>query len=85
MTTPTERTQALINAGNLLEELAVGESQLDIVGARERARNLLRHFPSNMEIAWLAEVAARSPFAIAGSPLDPAAVPQGIRKGYRQW
>lgn len=85
MTTGTERVRALIYAGDLLEELAAATSAPDFQMIKERARHLLRHYPSNMEIAWVAEVAAQGPYGILASPLDPTAVPIEIQKGYRRW
>lgn len=78
MTTITERTQALIYAGDFLEELAASTM------LKERARHLLRHYPSNIKIGWIATAAAQSPSAIMGAVLDPSAVPEEIQKGYRR-
>jgi hypothetical protein len=85
MTTGTERTQALIYAGNFLEELAASKDGLDFAMLEERARHLLRHYPSNMEIGWIANAAVQSSSAIMGPVLDPFAVPEEIQKGYRRW
>jgi hypothetical protein len=75
----------LIYAGEFLEELAVVEGGPEFQNIKDRAQQLLRHYPSNMEIAWVAKAAAASPYAIMGSPLDPAAVPEKIQRGYRRW
>jgi len=84
MTTETQRTQALIYAGDFLEELAAAETGANLQVLRERAKHLLRHYPSNTEIAWIAKAAASS--AVNLPPvLDPAAVPDEIRTGYRIW
>lgn len=85
MTTGAERVRALIYAGDFLEKLAAAEGAPDFQKVKEHAQHLLRHYPSNMEIAWIAEGMARSPYSIMGSPLDPAAVPREIQKGYRRW
>lgn len=85
MTTGTERVLAMIRAGEFLEELAAAETAPEFQNIRDRAQQLLRHYPSNMEIAWIAETAARSPYATMGSPLDPTAVPREIQNGYRRW
>jgi hypothetical protein len=85
MTTGTERTQALIYAGDFLEELAASKDGLDVARLKERARHLLRHYPSNMEIGWIANAAAQSTSAVMGPVLDPSAVPEEIQKGYRRW
>lgn len=85
MTTGTERALAMIYVGEFLEELAAAESVPEFQEIKDRAQQLLRHYPSNMEIAWIAKATAHSPYAIMGSPLDPAAVPEKIQKGYRLW
>lgn len=54
MTTPYERTRALIETKHFLEQLLVPkESPRVPAWARERARKLLRHYPmySNIELA----------------------------------
>jgi hypothetical protein len=84
MTTGTERTQALIYAGHFLEELATLKDGLDFAMFKERARHLLRHYPSNMEIGWIANAAAQSLSAMMGPVLDPSAVPGEIQEGYRR-
>lgn len=85
MTTGTERVLSLIYAGDFLEELAAAKDVSDFHRISERAEHILRHYPSNMEIEWIAKATARSPYSIMGSPLDPAAVPRDIPKGYRRW
>jgi hypothetical protein len=85
MTTGTERVLALIYTGEFLEELAAAEGAPEFQNIKDRAQQLLRHYPSNMEIAWVAKAVAQGPYAIMGSPLDPAAVPEKIQKGYRRW
>lgn len=85
MTTGAQRILALIYTGGFLEELAAAKSVPDFQNIKDRAQQLLRHYPSSMEIAWVAEATAQSPYAVMGSPLDPTAVPREIQKGYRRW
>jgi len=85
MTTGAERVLAMIHTGEFLEELAAAQSALEFQKVKARAQQLLRHYPSNMEIAWIAKATARGPYAIMGSPLDPTAVPENIQNGYRRW
>lgn len=85
MTTAAERTQALIYAGDFLEELAAAGSSLNIENLKERAQHLLRHYPSNMEIGWIANAVSQGPLAVMGPVLDPSAVPKKIQSGYRRW
>ena len=77
MTTPDERTRALILAGELLTQLASSVKTPDVPDAiREQARHILRHFPSISDIRYLSEDAERGAF-VAGSMLDAAAVRTG--------
>ena len=85
MTTATERTHALINAGNMLEEIAVCRENIDVDEIRRRAQYILRHFPSNMEIALIAEALTQGTHGKIESLLDSAAVPHTIQSGYRRW
>lgn len=82
MTTPFERTRALIYAGEFLEVLRA--AGLDKVPAevRERADHILRHYPSNMEIGWMAHACQNA--ASCMPVLDPSAVSPELRKGYRR-
>jgi len=75
----------MIYVGEFLEELAVAKSPHEFQKIQDRAQQLLRHYPSNMEIAWIAKAAARDPYAVMGSGLDPTAVPENIQQGYRRW
>lgn len=84
MTTAAERTRALVQAGDFLEALAAAQSPADIAEIRDRAQYILRHYPSNTEIALAARAASIGVGAI--SPLlDPTAVPDVIQNGYRRW
>lgn len=82
MTTPQERARALILAGEFLESLLVADSADVAPTLREQARHILRHYPSNMEIGWLADDNRHSGSIMP--LLDPEAVPHEIRKGYRR-
>ena len=74
MTTPDERTRALILAGELLTQLASSVKSPDVPEViREQAQHILRHYPSRGDIGYLAEDAERGAF-IAGAMLDAAAV-----------
>ena len=52
MTTPSERTRALFQAGELLHELRTG--QLTMEEAQRHALAVLRHYPDASKIALLA-------------------------------
>ena len=84
MTTAAERTRALVQAGDFLEALAAAQSPADIAEIRDRAQYILRHYPSNTEIALAARAASTGVGAI-GPLLDPTAVPDALQKGYRRW
>lgn len=58
MTTPFERTNALVAAGELLESLRTAESGAVSANIREQTRHILRHYPSNSEIGWLTPAGA---------------------------
>ena len=45
MTTPYERTRAVLGARQLLSDLAAAPDDVDLEVFRGRARRLLRHFP----------------------------------------
>lgn len=72
MTTPDERTRALLFAGELLAELS---NPLKTPGVpetvRESARHVLRHYPDIGYIIDIAEQAERG--ALSGPLLDAAA------------
>jgi hypothetical protein len=51
VTTPHERTRALLQARDLLEELAYGRRPVTRQDLRERAITLLRHFPDPGHVA----------------------------------
>ena len=78
MTTPDERTRALVFAGNLLAELA---NPLKTPGVpesvRESARHVLRHYPDQGYIIDIAEQSERG--ALSGPLLDAAAARSRIR------
>lgn len=84
MTTETQRTQALMYAGDLLEEIAAA-GEMDLSTLKQRAQHLLRHYPSNMEIGWIAQAASQNNDSLQGPVLDPAAIPVELQKGYRRW
>ena len=72
MTTPEERTRALIFAGELLAELSNPLKTPDVPGTiRESARHVLRHYPDKGYILDIAEQAERG--ALSGPLLDGAA------------
>jgi len=57
MTMPDERTRAVLQAREFLQELATGEWACPLpLGVRREAQRLLRHFPreNDMELAHLA-------------------------------
>lgn len=73
MTTPYERTRALLYAGELLMELSSPAKTPGVPEAiREGARHALRHYPSAGDIEAIAEHAERG--ALSGSLLDASAV-----------
>lgn len=82
MTTPFERTRALVYAGEFLEELRAAGTDKMPAELRERADHLLRHYPSTMEIDWMSHAIQNSGSCMP--LLDPAAVPPELRKGYRR-
>lgn len=55
MTMPDERTRALINARNLLLDIAVTTSSEDFNAMRQRAITVLRHYPDDGLISLIAE------------------------------
>ena len=72
MTTPYERTRALLFAGELLAELANPLKTPSVPeSVRERARHVLRHYPDRGYIIDIAEQAERG--ALSGPLLDAAA------------
>lgn len=81
MTTPHERTSALVAAGEFLEKLLTAGPDDVPATLREEARSILRHYPSNMEIGWMAESRQH---VESIQLLDPTAVPPAMRKGYRR-
>lgn len=81
MTTPDERTRALLLAGELLKKLTNPVQTPDLPDAIwEQAQHILRHYPSGSDIRYLAEDAERGAF-VAGPMLDSATVrtSDGIR------
>jgi hypothetical protein len=81
MTTAYERTRALVFAGELLESLRTADSAEVSASFRDQANQILRHYPSNMEIGWIADASQR--WETMMPLLDSKAVPLEIRKGYR--
>ena len=70
MTTPDERTRALLLAGELLTQLANSVKTSNVPDViREQAQHILRHYPSRSDIRYLAEDAERGAF-VAGPMLD---------------
>lgn len=82
MTTPYERTGELVRAGELLEHLRSADSSEVSAEIRYMADRILRHYPSNMEIGYLADASQRWETILP--LLDPEAVPPDIRKSYRR-
>jgi hypothetical protein len=56
MTTPYERTRAVLGARQLLQKLAVAPEDANLENFREHARTLLRHFPEAFHL-WLSSKA----------------------------
>ena len=72
MTTPDERTRALLFAGELLADLLNPLKTPSVPDSiRESARHVLRHYPDQGYIIDIAEQAERG--AISGPLLDAAA------------
>ena len=72
MTTPDERTRALLFAGDLLADLSNPLKTFGVPESiRERARHVLRHYPDKGYITDIAEQAERG--ALSGPLLDAAA------------
>lgn len=82
MTTAFERTRALLLAGELLERLRASDPGVIPAAICNEVNGLLRHYPSAMEIGWLADASLR--WGTTMLLLDPEAVPKEIRKGYRR-
>lgn len=79
MTTPSERTRNLLQAGVFLKELRAGPSPPERV--RKEAHRLLRHFPTVGDLHTLALIEASSLGSnILTSPFD-AAWCEGYRFG----
>jgi len=57
MTLPCERTRAVINAREFLVQLCCGEIKRIPSEVRDRARRILRHYPSPVDLHQAAEVA----------------------------
>lgn len=73
MTTPEERTRALVWAGDLLREIRANDMSTDKI--RRRITSVLRHYPSEEEIERLAR-RDRESAVFARSALDgPLLVP----------
>jgi hypothetical protein len=69
-------------AGEFLERLLTVDTDEVSPALREEARRLLRHYPSNMELGWIADAGRHAESMM--QLLDPEAVPPEIRKGYRR-
>lgn len=82
MTTPTERTRALVWAGDFLEELRNAEPGTVPDALREQANRILRHYPATMEIEQMAR--SESTGRSFGPMLDVAGIPENSPKGYRR-
>jgi hypothetical protein len=87
MTTPAERTRALVAAGDFLESLLLSDNAQLNEMSEERLRNcactILRHYPSTGEIGRLADGEGHES-RLSMPMLDGEAVPKDIRKGYRR-
>ena len=64
MTTPTERSRSVIQAGAFLKELRTDRTLPDAV--RNEANRLLRHFPSVSDVDFAASLV--SPSAVLQNP-----------------
>lgn len=54
MTVPSERTRAIVNTRQFLEQLQNPRLSPDVpIAVREHARSLLRHYPCDMEIHFV--------------------------------
>lgn len=62
MTTPTERTRALLWAGSLLVHLS--EDETLPLPLRRRAMTIARHFPTLEDVSWITESLRESVFSI---------------------
>lgn len=82
MTTGYERTRASVGAGEFLEALRANSSGVVPLAIREQAGHILRHYPSNTEIGWIADASRH--WQTVMPLLDPDAVPPEIRRGYRR-
>lgn len=82
MTTSMERTRALVQAGDFLEELRRMEPGTIPDSVREQAHRILRHYPSTMEIADI--VHSDSKTNAFSQCLDPAGIPADYPKTYRR-
>lgn len=82
MTTPTERTRALVWAGDFLEELRNAEPGTVPDALREQANRILRHYPATMEIEQMARM-ERPDFSF-GQMLSVEGIPENAPKGYRR-
>lgn len=84
MTTPFERTQALVLVGDFLEALRAAPAGSIPENIRAKADGLLRHYPSTFEIGQAAD---REEHRAIGSSrfFDPQAMPpRGERGNYRR-
>ena len=82
MTTAYERTRALVFAGELLESLRTADLSEVSASLRDQANQILQHYPSAMEIGWIADASKRWETVLP--LLAPNAVPAETRKGYRR-
>lgn len=82
MTTPMERTRALVQAGDFLEELRNMEPGTIPDTVREQANRILRHYPSTMEIADV--VRSEASKDVFGPKLDMTGIPENYKRGYRR-
>ena len=55
MTTPDERTRALLRARNVMIELSRAESPTQLETLRDKAIAVLRHYPDRGEIELIAK------------------------------
>lgn len=78
MTTGTQRTNAMVAAGEFLEELRSAEKGSIHEDLRRQAENLLRNYPSTSEICTISEI--YSIHNAFGPDLDASEVPAEKRK-----
>ncbi len=61
MTIPAERTQAVLDTGAFLRRLANNPEPISLADIRQQAAQLLRHYPSAMEMDSAGRIEAQHP------------------------